>query len=1414
MSKNILMNPDYLFEVSWEVCNKIGGIFTVISTKASVIKDELKDNYILIGPDVWKETHKNPYFVEDQVLFRSWREEASIKGLKFRVGRFKQAADSIAILVDFTPYFSQKDQIFAHFWEKYGLDSITGQWDYTEPVLFGYAAGKIIESFYEFNLSSHDRIIAQFHEWMTGAGILFLKENVPQIGTVFTTHATVLGRSIAGNGWNLYNDLQLFNPDQVARELGVMAKYSLEKNAAVHADVCTTVSEVTALECRKFFGRDVDFVTPNGFDMNFVPEKEEFTKKLNIARTALRRTAEGLLNQKISPDAFHVATSGRYEFRNKGIDVFIDSITRLANIYTGKRDIVAWIMVPGHQSGPKADVLARMNEPDFTKPFEYDFTTHGLYEPEHDAVLKQIKQSKFSNLNGGKVKMIFVPAFLDESDGIFDLNYYDLLIGFDLTVFPSYYEPWGYTTLESIAFHIPTFTTSLSGFGMWIKSKYGDKLQEIKALYRNEDNHQELVDTIAKSIVDYVNKSPDDIHKCREKAFHLAGDFVWDNMFAYYKESYNLALNKADTRSDLFKQKKAAEHIQLPPRRKVDPEWRKILIDPTVPERLAGLVKLSKNLWWSWNYDAIELFEVIDRELWYEVNNNPISLIEALPLDVLKSLEQNPEFLEKLDSVVNNFDRYMAEAENKKGGLVAYFSMEYGLHDTVKIFSGGLGMLAGDYMKEASDSNKNMIGIGLLYRYGYFTQEISIFGDQIAKSHAQKFSHMPLVPLRDAEGNWLMVSIAFPGRTMHAKVWRVDVGRVPLYLLDTDIPENNDIDKSVTHQLYGGDWENRLKQELLLGVGGIRMLEALKIKPEVYHLNEGHAAFIGVERLKDLVQREKLWFNQAVEIVRGTSLFTTHTPVPAGHDAFSEDLLRAYIPHYAERLNITWEAFMNLGRFNENDPNEKFSVSALAINLAQEVNGVSRIHGRVSREMFAPLFYGYFPDELYIDYVTNGVHFPTWTAKSWQKLYARAFGEDYIKDQSNPAFWKKIYDVNDDEIWMERIRQKGQLIKYIKFRLNADMTRRQENPKLIFRTLEALRNEPLTIGFARRFATYKRAHLLFSNLERLSKIINNPRYPVQFVFAGKAHPHDKAGQDLIKRIIEISKLPDFTGKIVFVENYDMELAKYLIHGVDVWLNTPTRPLEASGTSGEKAIMNGVVNFSVLDGWWAEGYKPGAGWALKEEQTYSNNQFQDELDAETIYSLLEDEIIPTYYDTNWNGVPTKWVSHIKNTIALISPHFTMKRQIDDYYSKFYNKLFERGKLLKSNNYEIARTITIWKRRMLRFWDDIEVISMKYPEPLQVPFKQGDIFEAEIILNTAELDGNEIGIEVLFGRKNNGSVEKIIHKTELDMEKTDKSSYKYTCKVPISNAGVYDFVFRMFPKSSLLPHRQDLRLVKWL
>jgi alpha-glucan phosphorylase-like protein len=805
---------------------------------------------------------------------------------------------------------------------------------------------------------------------------------------------------------------------------------------------------------------------------------------------------------------------------------------------------------------------------------------------------------------------------------------------------------------------------------------------------------------------------------------------------------------------------------------------------------------------------------MINKEKWYELKFNPIALLECLSYRELQELSHNQDFITRLDLVATKLDSYLAKAADKPHEMIAYFSMEYGLHDTIKIFSGGLGMLAGDYLKEASDSNINIVGVGLLYRYGYFIQTLSPSGDQIAVYSPQKFTHLPIIPVRDEHGNWLKITFALPGKTIYAKIWRVDIGRIPLYLLDTDIDENDEHYRSITHKLYGGDLENRIRQELILGIGGIRMLEVLGIKPDVYHSNEGHSAFIGLERLRKLVQNEKLTFPQAMEVVRSSTLFTTHTAVPAGHDEFPEDLMRQYFSHYPDYLNITWDNFMNLGKMYENKPDEKFSMSILAAKCSQEINGVSKIHGRVTRKMFQPLYPGYYASELHIGYVTNGVHFPTWAANSLQKLYKETFGDEFLQDQSNPEYWHKIHGLDDTVIWKTRQKQKDQLKEYLHHRLYIDMTKRHENPKLIFKIREAARQVALTIGFARRFATYKRAHLLFSNLDRLGKIVNNPEKPVRFLFAGKAHPNDKAGQDLIKRILEISRMPAFLGKILFIENYDMELAKYLIRGVDIWLNTPTRPLEASGTSGEKAVMNGVVNFSVLDGWWAEGYRPDAGWALQEEATYDNTEFQDELDAETIYTILEEEIVPIYYNRDENGVPAKWVSYIKNTIADIAPHFTMKRQLDDYIRQYYTKLFKRTKIMTGKNYEMARHIASWKRKVLRGWEGIEIVSMKTHDSDQKPLSLGDSFIAEIILDLNELSATDVGIEVLFGKKVNDRVNEPIFIEEMNLVRSEKNIAVFECNIPINQAGVYDFVFRLFPKSPLLPHRQDFNLVKWI
>ena len=768
------------------------------------------------------------------------------------------------------------------------------------------------------------------------------------------------------------------------------------------------------------------------------------------------------------------------------------------------------------------------------------------------------------------------------------------------------------------------------------------------------------------------------------------------------------------------------------------PDWRTVTVKSHIPAALKKLDELAHNLWWTWNYEAIELFRSLDKDLWRKVEKNPIELFNRISYKHLVELSKDEDLIMRMNAVYDNFRRYMDVAPDKSRPSVAYFCMEYGLSHVLKIYSGGLGILAGDYLKEASDSNVDMCAVGFLYRYGYFTQSLSMDGQQIANYEAQDFDRLPVERVLDAEGNQVIVDVPFPNYQVHAAIWRVNVGRISLYLLDTDNPMNSEYDRAITHALYGGDWENRLKQEYLLGIGGILALQKLGIKKDIYHCNEGHAALCNAQRLVDYVA-SGLSFNEALELVRASSLYTVHTPVPAGHDYFDEGLFGKYMGSFPGRLGISWDDFMGLGRTNPDDHGEKFCMSTFLCKTCQDVNGVSWLHGRVSQQMFKGIWPGYFPDttrldheirthdewasiynthpeESHVGYVTNGVHFPTWCAKEWRALYSEYFDKGFINDQSNEKIWSRIYDVPDQRIWNIRMKLKVKLIEYIRDRFRETWLKNQGDPSRVVSLLDKINPNALLIGFARRFATYKRAHLLFSDLDRLSKIVNNPDYPVQFIFAGKAHPADGAGQGLIRRIYEISQRPEFIGKILFLENYDMELARRLVSGVDIWMNTPTRPLEASGTSGEKALMNGVLNLSVLDGWWYEGYREGAGWALTDRRTYQNQEYQDKLDASTIYTMLEQEIVPLYYSRNRLGFSASWVHAIKNSIAQIAPNYTMKRQLDDYYERFYSKEAARFNVLSANNNQKAKDLAAWKERVAERWDGIRVVSTTKSENL--------------------------------------------------------------------------------------------------
>ena len=843
-----------------------------------------------------------------------------------------------------------------------------------------------------------------------------------------------------------------------------------------------------------------------------------------------------------------------------------------------------------------------------------------------------------------------------------------------------------------------------------------------------------------------------------------------------------------------------------------DPIWKDVYSQSKLPASLEGLKEMSTNLWWVWNHEGAKLFGKIDPALWKKTEGNPVQLLQNLSFQRTEEILADKELMAEITKVYADFKAYMNVKPDQTKPSVAYFSMEYGLTNVLKIYSGGLGVLAGDYLKEASDSNVDMCAVGFLYRYGYFTQTLSMDGQQIANYEAQNFNSLPLVQVMEENGEPMVLEVPYPGRTVYAHIWKVSVGRVPLYLMDTDIPQNSEWDRSITHQLYGGDWENRMKQEYLLGIGGIMMLNKLGIKKQIYHCNEGHAALINAQRLVDYIQKEGLSFNQALEVVRASSLYTVHTPVPAGHDYFDEGLFGRYMGEFPNKLGISWQEFIDMGRVNPGS-NEKFCMSTFALNTCQEANGVSWLHGKVSQRMFAPIWKGYFPDELHVGYVTNGVHMPTWASTEWKEFFYKRFHKNFYADQSNQKYWEAIQTMPDEEIWNIRQTLKNKLIKYIKNEYKTTWLKNQGDPAKVVSILEKINPNALLIGFARRFATYKRAHLLFTDLDRLSKIVNNPDYPVQFLFAGKAHPHDGAGQGLIKKIVEISNRPEFLGKIIFLENYDMKLARRLVSGVDIWMNTPTRPLEASGTSGEKALMNGVVNFSVLDGWWLEGYREGAGWALTEKRTYQNQEHQDQLDAATIYSILETEILPLYYARNKKGYSEGWVRTIKNSIAQVAPHYTMKRQLDDYFTKFYTKEATRYHALEANNYEEVKKIAAWKEEVAAKWDEIQVVSFNKCQDLcNGNVESGKDYKLTCVIDEKGLD-DAIGVEQVVTYTNAEGREYIYAVNPMKMVKREGNLFTFEMIAGLSNAGSFKVAYRMFPKNDALPHRQDFCYVRW-
>ena len=843
----------------------------------------------------------------------------------------------------------------------------------------------------------------------------------------------------------------------------------------------------------------------------------------------------------------------------------------------------------------------------------------------------------------------------------------------------------------------------------------------------------------------------------------------------------------------------------------------RMTVFPIMPSRISRLYELAYNLWWSWHPEALALYRELDPDLWKETGHNPVRFLCSVEPQRLEQAANDTAYLEQYENVLNDFDHYMhprTETWFSKtypeltDQTIAYFSAEFGLHESLPIYSGGLGILSGDHCKEASDLGLPLVGVGFLYPQGYFRQSITREGVQEAFYDKLHFSQAPAIPALDRDGNEVMISVDLPGRRIHAKIWKLQVGRVPLYLMDTDVAPNAPNDRELSARLYGGDREMRISQETVLGIGGVRALRALGISPAAWHINEGHAAFLNLERSRELVAAG-LSFNEAREAVAANSLFTTHTPVPAGNDTFAYDLVDKYFSSYWGQLGLTRDQFMDVAR-EDHGWGPSYGMTVLALNLTGQHNGVSALHGAVSRKMWQFLWPGLDADEVPIDSITNGIHTPSWISPEMNALFKRYLGEDWEDHVDEPDLWNGITEIPDEELWKTHMLRKETLIHYTRSHLQRQHLRLGEGSVQIAEFEHMLNPNALTIGFARRFATYKRATLIFHDPERLRRILNNPERPVQIIFAGKAHPADGPGKALIEQVYRFSRSDAFRGKVIFLENYDIDMARYLVSGTDLWLNNPIRPHEASGTSGQKAALNGQPNCSILDGWWAEGYNGKNGWAIGEEREYHDQNVQDEADSLSLYSLLEEEIVPIYYDYGDDGIPHRWIAYMKEAIRTCAPAFSMRRMVKEYTRRFYVPEILQSIKIKQNNYAEARTLAIWKDKLKQAWPHVEVYVDGQREG-QLSLGQGIDIRAWV--RSDQLRPEDLTVELVYGEASNEHIA-IQHAVPMEYLKQEPDgSYRYELHLQPLTSGSIAYGVRILPNRPELAGKHDLGLIRW-
>jgi glycogen phosphorylase/synthase len=1342
--------PFQLFEISWEVCNKVGGIHTVLTSKAVTAVERFGDDYITIGPQLLGGTGVQPPF-DEEPGYEDFIQSCRQLGVPIRIGRWRIPGRPRCILIGFSGLYEQKNGILSGLWERHKVDSIAGDWDYVEPVLFSIAAGMVIERWWEeFLAPFHRRAVVQAHEWMTGASLLYLQERIPSIGTVFTTHATMLGRSLASLGITPDPNagdkgLGGKTPEELARQHGVQAKHSLEGVCARKADVFTTVSAITAAEAELLHQRRAEPLVPNGIDLSVVDELAAGDR--GKTRAELAKVAKAVLGEDVSDAAF-VALAGRYEFHNKGIELLLDAMAQMEG--TKGRRLVAFLLVPAGNSGARGELLERLAGGAATGPI--GLCTHNLFDEDRDPVHAHCKRLGLDNRVGSRMKVVLVPIYLRPDDGLFGREYEAVLAAMDLGAYPSFYEPWGYTPQEALAVGIPTITTDLAGFGRWAVGAGLGTQDGITVLKRERVPYKDVITSTVDAIegfLDSCGNTDDTRARCRA----AAGRTAWKDLFANYDLAYKQAIGAVQQRSTGGVVQFRLPRRSLPsPGSGTTPRLSGFEASATLPQSLRGLERLARNFWWVWNTGVRGLFEELAPGF-RRLNENPVAFLQSVGLEALEQKAKDQDYLRRLQDVCKRFDDYMAMgqqtmsvgADGKGHALsqrnpIAYFSAEFGVHHSLPIYSGGLGILAGDHLKSASDLAVPLVGVGLFYRFGYMSQQLSSDGQQVAADKENRPRQMAVEMVRTPDGRPLEVSVPLPGRELTLRAWKAMVGRVTLYLLDANCAQNRPEDRDITRNLYGGDIETRIQQEIVLGRGGVRLLRAMDVRPAVYHMNEGHAAFLTLERTSRLVRGEGLPFEAAREYVAATTLFTTHTPVPAGHDRFGEDLVRRYFGDAEEWVGLPWDRFFALGQASGGT--NEFNMTYLAMNFAGFVNGVSKLHGLASQKLLHAFWPGLLQSEVPVGSITNGIHLATWTQNGIARLLR---GND---GQLRPADFEQAEKIEPAELWRVHHSNKSMMLDVVRDVLTRTFHTRGDSPVVLSATLAGLDDKALYLGFARRFAPYKRAHLLFSEPERLRKILSSSDRPVRLLVSGKAHPRDKLGQDILKSIVQIARSPEFIGRVIFVEDYDIAVARALVQGVDVWVNTPTRMEEASGTSGMKAAANGVLNLSIADGWWPEAADGGNGWTIGGSQVYGNHELQNQSDATALYRLLEEELVPTFFSRDGKGVPTAWVEMMAHCLATVPTVFNTDRMVSDYLRSAYKPLAEHYFVQQAEKKMPARERAKEFLRIKSGFEKMRIIAATTVELQE--FKVGQHLDVHLELDLGALLPTDIVAELVVCR----------------------------------------------------------------